>query len=70
MSFIRCHAHVNFLSPVDASSDGLHISLALVSAALTGVGRRGGFYSHMFTLALWRGCHLTTWVCLFLQGVF
>ena len=35
-----------FLSPVDASSDGLYIYLARVSAALLRVVRRDGFSSH------------------------
>ena len=35
-----------FLSTVDASLDGLHISLGFASAAFLGVGRRGGFSSH------------------------
>ena len=48
-----------FLSPVDASLDGLYIYLVLLSVALIGVGWRGGFSYHMFTPTLWRGCHLT-----------
>ena len=48
MRSIRGHALVNFLSPVEKSLDGLHICLALVSTALIGVGRRGGFSFHIF----------------------
>ena len=63
MRFIRGHGLVHVLSLVNASSDGLHIYLALISAALLGVGLRGGFSSHMFTPALWRGWHLP--ICFF-----
>ena len=46
MSFIRVHALVHLLSPVDASLNCLHIYLALVSATLLGVGPRGGLSSN------------------------
>ena len=48
MRFIRFHALVHFLSPVNASSDSPHIYLTLVSVALFGVGQLGRFSSHMF----------------------
>ena len=37
---------MNFLSTVDASLDGLHISLDLASTALLGFVHQGGFSSH------------------------
>ena len=46
------------LSPVNASSYGLHIFIEIVRADHLGVGRQGGFYSHMFTPALWSGRNL------------
>ena len=58
MRFIRVHAFVHVLSLIDASLDNLHIYLALVSAALLGVGRIGGFSSHKFTPTFWQGWHL------------
>ena len=48
MRFIQVHALVNVLSLVNASSGGIHVHLALVSAALLGVGQWGGFSSHIF----------------------
>ena len=65
MRFIRGHALVNFVSLVDVSSDGLHIHLALVRAALVEVDWRYAFSSHMFTPALWRGWNLPIWLLLF-----
>ena len=58
------HVYI-FLSPFNASSYGLHISLALVSAALIGFGWQGGFSSLMFTPALSRGWHLPIWLFCF-----
>ena len=48
-----------FLSPVDASSDSLHVYLALVVAVLLRVAWWGGFSSHMFIPTFWCGWHLT-----------
>ena len=48
MIFIQGHALVHFSSPVDAYSDGLHIYLALVIAAILGVVRQGGFSPRNF----------------------
>ena len=59
-----------FLSTVDASLDGLHISLELASTALLGVGRRGGFSSHSVYTRLLVILSYDHWVCLFLQGEF
>ena len=50
-----------FLSAVDASAYGLYIYLALVSAALLGVGQRGGFSPHIFTPALWCRWNIPIW---------
>ena len=58
MRFIRDHAPVNLLFTVDVSSDGLNTYFALISMALLGVGRWGGFSSHKFTPTLWRGWNL------------
>ena len=58
MSFIRGHILVHLLSPAGVSLDILHIYLAILSAALFGVGHRGGFSSHIFTPASWRGWHM------------
>ena len=58
MRFIWGHALVHVLSPVKASSDSLHIYLALVRAALLGVGRRGSFSYHMFKPTIWSICNL------------
>ena len=52
MRFIRYHELVHLLSPVDTSSDSLHICLVLVSAALLGVVPQGGFSSHKFYIRL------------------
>ena len=46
MRSIWGYALVNFLSLVYASLDGLNIYLALVSASLLEVDRRGGLSSH------------------------
>ena len=59
MKLIWGHALVHVL--VDESSDSLHIYLALLSVALLGVGRRGGFssqivYTHL--LALMKSAHV------------
>ena len=54
-----------FLSPVNASSDSLHIYLAIVSVALLGVGRQGGLSSHMFTPDFWSGRHMPIWLFCF-----
>ena len=37
MRFIRGNTHVHLLSPIDASSDGLHIYLALSEQPLLGL---------------------------------
>ena len=65
MRFIWSRARVHVVSPVNASSDGLHICLALVSAALLRVGRRGDLSFHIFTPAFWRVWHL---IIVFLMG--
>ena len=60
MRFVRGHALVYLLPPVDTSSYSLHICLALVSAALPGFGWQGGLYSHKFytrLLALLESSH-------------
>ena len=62
MKFILGHALLHLLSPVDASLDGLHFYLALVSAAFLGVSRQGIFSHHMFASAFWCGRHLLIWV--------
>ena len=67
MRFIRFHEVVHFLSPVDASSDGLYIYLALVSAALLGVGWQGRFSSHKVYTHLFLRMESSLWV-FFLQG--
>ena len=48
MSFIRGHELIHVLSPVDMYSNCLHIYIALVSAALRGVGCQGGSSSRKF----------------------
>ena len=58
MRFIRVHALVNFLSPVNASSYSLHNYLVLFSVALLVVGWRSGFASHELTPAFYRGWNL------------
>ena len=68
--FIRFHALVHLLSPVNASSDGVHISLALVISALLTVGMRCRISSHIIYtlyLACLASSHL---ICFILQGVF
>ena len=62
MRFIRVHALMHMLSPVDVSSGGLHIYLELISADILGVGWRGGFSSYMVTPAFWRIWNLPGWV--------
>ena len=52
MRFIWGHEIMHLLSPVDTSSDSLHICLVLVSAALLGVVPQGGFSSHKFYIRL------------------
>ena len=69
MRFIQCHELVNFLLPVDKSLDGLHIYLALVRAALLGVGWRGGFSSHIFYTLLLARLEYYHCVCFILQVV-
>ena len=54
-----------FLSPFNASSDSLHISLTFASATLLGVGRRGRFSSHIFTPAFWSYWYLPIGFVLF-----
>ena len=58
MRFIRGHALIHLLSPVDTSSDSLNIYIALFSAAFLGVGRQCILYSHTFTPAFWCVWHL------------
>ena len=59
-----------FLSTVDASLDGLHISLDLASADILGVVHQGGFSSHSVYTRLMVSLSSDHWVCLFLQGEF
>ena len=59
-----------FLSTVDASLDGLHISIELASAALLGVVQHGGFSSHSVYTRLMVWLSSDYWVCLFLKGEF
>ena len=54
-----------YLSTVDASLDGIYISLELVSASLLGVGRWGGFSSHRVYTRLMARLSSDHWVCLF-----
>ena len=54
MRFIWGHKLVHLLSPADTSSDGLHIYLTLLSAALPGLGQSGGVSSHNWIPNLWR----------------
>ena len=68
MRFIWGHTLVHVLSPVNASSDSLHIHLALFSAALLGVGWRGGFSSYIFpNVSITVG--FLPWGCFILQGI-
>ena len=54
-----------YLSTVEASSEGIHIYIALISVALLGVCQRGGLSSHMFyTCALLR-LEYSHWVVYF-----
>ena len=69
MRFIRWHALVHLLSPVDASSDGPHIYLALVSADLLGVGWRCGSSSHTFYALPMARLASAHWVCFVLKFV-
>ena len=67
MRFIQGYALKHFLSPVDTSSDSLRIYLPLFSAALLGVGRQGGFSSHIFYTHLLVQMAYSRWVVLFLN---
>ena len=53
MRFIWGHVIVHLLALDNASSEGLHIYIVLVSATLIGVSRQVGFSSRKFTPALW-----------------
>ena len=59
-----------FLSTVDASLDGLHISLEISSGDLLRFGWRGSFSSHSVYTRLMERHSSEHWVCLFLQGEF
>ena len=65
MRLIWGHSLAHFLSPVDMSSEGIHICLALVSTALLGVCRRCGFSSHNIYTCLLAHLVLYNWVVLF-----
>ena len=69
LRFIRVHALVNFLSPVDAFLGRSEIfDLELASVALLGVGWRGGFSSHKcYPLSSVSDIYL---LVVFLQGAF
>ena len=65
MRFIRGHAIVHVLSPVNMYSDGIHISLALVRTSLLRVGQKGGWSPHTFTPTFWCVWHLPIGFVLF-----
>ena len=59
-----------FLSTVDASLDGIHISLELASAALLRIVHQGGFSPQSVYTLLMERLSSDHWVCLFLHGEF